>query len=348
VVSILVGVISLKLDERRSLSASDLLRDRAIQPHVRASTLSSPCETLKKMGSGAEAEAPRGESALDGWLETEVDGPDDARYRHHVMLEVQPRDPGVADELRELIERAHADYKQHLARLAGDPAELMPEILESGEAFPDPTAGWPNELDPSVLMGYFGEILSGFVAERHAPHEIGGWRVAAYLFRNHDVAFEQLERTRQTGEDTTPIPGRTGDDCLAFVMEDGEITHALFCEAKCYQRHSSDAVEAAHEKISVANLIPVSLLALVEVLRDSTDPDAAEWVRALQLLRLRPRDDYERLDMVVYICGQRARSTHGYMPCDAPHPAYTGDRRLEAVDVHVPKIGDLVKSVYAK
>ena len=296
---------------------------------------------------GSEANGRRAESSLDGWFEVETDGPG-GRYRHRVMLEVQPRDPDVVAALRELIERAHADYREHLMRLAGDPAELMPEILDSGEVVPDPTAGWPHDLHLSILMGYFGEILSGFVAERHEPHGIAGWRVPAYMFRNHEVSFEMLERTRQTEDKVTPVPGRTGDDCLAFVLEDREITYALFCEAKCYQQHDARAVEAAHKKISVGNLVPVSVLALVRVLLDSSAAEAPEWVRALQLLRLRPREDYERLDMVTYVCGQKAKSTHGYMPCNIPHPAYTGNRRLEAVDVHIPKIGSLVRDVYTK
>jgi hypothetical protein len=196
-------------------------------------------------------------------------------------------------------------------------------------------------------MGYFGEIVAGVVAEVASPHSLSAWVVPAHLFRHHNLAFEILERARQGADMPSAAFGRTGDDCLAFIRNDeGEVTHALVCEAKCYSRHDPEVIEQAHAKASSPERVPTSVLQVVDVLRDSSEPDDVAWVGALQRLYLKPSKEYKRMDMITYVCGQRARDSHGYLACDAPHRSYTARRELEAIDIHLRRIWALVKEVY--
>lgn len=52
--------------------------------------------------------------------------------------------------------------------------------------------------------------MAAIVAEALPHFGVGGWEIAAFPFRFHQVAFDQLEKWRQTGEEPTEIPGRTG------------------------------------------------------------------------------------------------------------------------------------------
>jgi hypothetical protein len=283
---------------------------------------------------------------LRGWLEASADVVTADGYRHQVLTEATRREDILA-ELTALVDRVHGDVVEHVRRVAG--ISLVPTRLEGvlPDGLPDPTDGYPELLPRSVLMGYFGEIVAGIIAETSEPHSLDGWVVPAYLFRFHTLAFELLERVRQGAAIPVAIPGRTGDDCLAFIRdEEGEITHALVCEAKCYARHDAGAIENAHVKASSPEGVPTSVLQVVEVLLDSPDPVAQEWAAALRRLRLRPGSGYKRLDFIAYVCGQRARDAHGYLPCTEAHPSYTGGRALEAIDVHLRNVWSLVAAVY--
>jgi hypothetical protein len=285
-------------------------------------------------------------SELEHWLESSADDVTADGYQHHVLTEGIPRDQAL-DALTRFVRHTHQDVVEHINRVAG--ISLSPTALNGveGSRIPPPTDGYPELLPRTVLMGYFGEIVAGFVAQTSTLHSLTGWRVPAYLFRFHEQAFELLERVRQGASVPRAIPGRTGDDCLAFLRDaSGNVTHALVCEAKCYARHDEDAVSAAHEKVSGPELVPVSVMAVITVLRDYDDAESQDWADALARLRLSPSLDFKRFDMVSYVCGQRARVGHGYMACDTPHDSYSGGRGLASVDVHLPDVWSLVATVY--
>jgi len=283
---------------------------------------------------------------LEEWLETPPNPPASGNpgfYSFRLLKEDHDHRPdAVINELRSIVQRAHEDAKCKLRRLAGLSLDPL------GDNSRDPTTGYPERLDIVTLQGYFGEIFAGIVAENFDHFGESGWEVPAYPFRFHDVAFAALEKWRQTGIQPGIIPGRTGDDMLAFLRDaDGRITRSLVCEAKCTRTHQSHLISDAHKKASSAHLIPLDLLRLIEILEDYDDYSSRNWVYALRNLYIRGADEsYERIDLVTYICGKSPSRGASWIPCDRPHSQYKVGRKLVAVEVHIEGIVELIKIVY--
>jgi hypothetical protein len=250
----------------------------------------------------------------------------------------------VRPEVQAYFRAAHQDALSYYRRLAGISLDPL-----SPPAPRDPATVYPHQLHATVLTGYFGEVFAGIVVEHFSPHAEDGWEVPAFLFRKHNVAFEQLEAYFQGGKrQPKPIPGRTGDDCLAFCRgPDGEIVKSLYCEAKCTTRHDSSMIAEAHTKVNSSAM--VSILQLIEVLSRRGSREAARWVEALREYRLKvTAKSPERLDLVCYVCGQPPKRDRSWISAAAPHDNYRTRRALEAVEVHLQGVEQKVEDVYAR
>ena len=122
---------------------------------------------------------------------------------------------------------------------------------------------------------------------------------------------------------------------------------SLYCEAKCTAGHDSHLIADAHEKVSEAEI--VDLLQLIEVLKDSRDPDARKWIRALRRLN-ESSTRCERLDLVNYVCGRTPTRKGSWLPTDKPHSKYIPSerRKLAAVEIHLSDVKELIREVYGK
>lgn len=282
--------------------------------------------------------------SFNTWLQDHLT-PNDGNYRHRRLDERRELRSLILPRLKQIVYEAHDDARRHLRRIDGvslDPLEIPVDR--------DPAEGYPEWLPLSTLMGYFGEIFSGLFCENFAPLGEQGWEVPAYLFRTHLHAFRYLERMRQESDFADrQIFGREGDDCLAFILDDnGDVQRAMFCEAKCQKEGDKREIESAHRKVSDVVDIPLDRQQLIQVLQDSDDPEASRWIEALRRLRFRGDDPgYERCDLVCYICGQVPRDA-SRMPMHQPHPSYTGGRRLEAVEIYIDRIRQLVRETYGR
>jgi len=248
-------------------------------------------------------------------------------------------------ELKFYVQKAQEDAKQHL-RKALTPLDPLGHLTDY-----DPAEDYPQLLPMGTLKGYFGEVFAGLIAEYCSPFGENTWKVPAFLFRFHYTAFHYLELWRQTQSKKKSVTGRHGDDCLAFQLDsNGQIKRSLCCEAKCTADHDSHLVSKAYHQISRDGL--ASIKEVIEVLQDSSEPDAPQWIDALQQLWLNIRlgtlpPDYERCDLISYVCRRPGpRENWARLPTDKPHPQYTGARRLEAVEVHLPDIEGLIHEVY--
>jgi len=124
----------------------------------------------------------------------------------------------------------------------------------------------------------------------------------------------------------------------------------LFCEAKCTADHDVGMISKAHEKSSLANLVPVDALHLIEVLEDSSSPEAGKWVNALRQLWFRkqnPGSGYERVDQITYVCGRApVKNGNSWIPANKPHQKYTGGRRLHVAEIQLSNVESLIKKTY--
>lgn len=281
------------------------------------------------------------------WLVDKTSTSVDSRYRHRMFKENPIHRMDALVELEEYVQKAHEDACRHYSQMTQE--SLDP--LES-EALPDFLGQYPSCLDLITLQGWFGEVFAGLIAEYFNPFDEPGWKVPVFLFRFHQTVFDQLERIRQTGEPFKHVPGRTGDDCIAFQLDNNnEITRSLVCESKCTLKHDMGLINDAHEKISKENNpVPVNAWRLLDILRERRgDPEAAMWVRAIARLRSgKFVSNYERCDFVCYVCGQEPKLNPSWMPQTTPHHTYKANRRLESVELHLVDVKALVHRVYRK
>jgi hypothetical protein len=280
---------------------------------------------------------------IGAWLTSAVSQTINGRYRHQILTESLPQRDALIDGLVRYVKAAHDDALRRLRHLAGislDPFAPTPKG--------DPGDLYPHRLHLTVLQGAFGEIFAGIVAEHFAPFGEDGWEVPAYLFRTHSVAFEQLEASFQTGNPPKQVPGRTGDDCLAFQRDASrQIVKTLYCEAKCTIDHNASMIAEAHEKVSSSPV--VNLLQIVEILEDRGDPTSLAWIEPLRQLRIQNAPaGHERCDLVSYICGRLPRRNATWIGTEQPHEAYKANRRLEVVEVHLHDVESMVRTVYDK
>jgi hypothetical protein len=186
------------------------------------------------------------------------------------------------------------------------------------------------------------------------------WVVPAFLFRLHNEEFQHLEQINERlvagdayrpDDDTERRPGRSGDDALAFrINAENVITDVLALEAKCLTHHNTGKLQQAHEKLAAGGLRPSGIHELITLLDEYDTPEAQAWQTAL--LRLW-QSDYRvagRHDGVAYACAQvpAQPARAAWMPTNAPHPAYTAPRRLEAMEFQFDDLIAPVEALYRR
>lgn len=248
----------------------------------------------------------------------------------------------ILEELRVYVQRAHEDAKSRLRKLDGYTLDPLNFFTSQ-----DPVRRnrYPEALHIDDLKGCFGEVLAGLIAEYFSPFGIDEWKVPAFLFRFHLPAFQRLEQLSQSKGEAKQVPGRTGDDCLAFQLDtNGDIARLLYCEAKCtVSDKPGDRISDAHAKVSNAEVVDLSQL--IDILLDRSSPDAQRWIWALRRLRDKTGiSRCERYDLVNYVCNHQTQR----LSLDQPHKSYTASRKLEAVEIHLCDVEDLVRKVYDK
>jgi hypothetical protein len=292
--------------------------------------------------------------SLANWLQSTIQRSADKKYYHRRLeenLTVRTSIPSIHQELQKLIHQAHEDARKKLRNLVGIPQSL--DLFEEQKTQGiDSTIidDFPRYLELKTLKGYFGEIMAAVVAEHFKPLD-EDWQVFAFPFRSHDAAYHALEKVRQEGGSAPTIPGRLGDDMLAFHCDDqGKITHVLFCEAKCTANHNSELVAEAHQKSSDNKIIPVDCKLLIEILQDYASPgsDEEKWIHALRRLYFSHNNPtHERCDLVIYNCGlPPVKESTVIIPTSIPHENYTARRRLEAVEIHLHDVNGLIEEAY--
>ena len=285
---------------------------------------------------------------LDSWLDADETADNDSPpYTHLLFKELDDVPTECFDELFKYINHAHEGARQMLRAPLGE--SLHP--LHHGTKI-DPAFGYPHKFKDTVLQGYFGEILAGIIAKNYLGDEDVVWEVPVYLFRTHVIAFQQLEYMKQADDWGRQIVGRTGDDGLAFIRdENNHIVAWLACEAKCTRNHSASLIADNHKKLSQTIKRPIDLLRVISALKDyKDDAYARNWIEALRKYywTCTKGNLAERYDLSVYICGQLPKRDNSWIDTDKPPSDYVGNRVLTAAEIHLPKVSDLIKSLYSR
>lgn len=289
---------------------------------------------------------------LDQWLQQIQHQPQPQHYRLRVWREVGDLLDPLRQEVIDYAQEALDDARAKIRRGFADP--LSP--FEDDEF--DPATNYPAVLNRFTLQGYLGETLAGLAVEHFGAFGHNDWHVPAFLFRLHDTEFEHLDEINEkllAGLPHNPDavaqrrPGRTGDDALAFRLDDaGQITHVLTLEAKCLKKHKSQIAKDAHAKISAGMKRPSGVLELINLLADYSSTQANEWRHRLLVFYRGGYRNAQRWDGVAYAVGNRpvAANRVGWLPATQPHAAYTGGRPLEAMEFQFEDVPTLVDMIY--
>lgn len=277
------------------------------------------------------------------WFDSTHTAPAGANYRHSLLVELPDNWDVHRNLVVEYFREAHADARNHLATLAN--TSLHP----AGTPQP-PYDIYPFGLPQVTLQGYFGEILTAYLAERMSPGGFSDWKVPAHLFRMHLQAFQYLEQRSQNGNAPSAIVGRTGDDCLAFRRDaDGAVVAVLFCEAKCTATHDATLIRDAHEKLSASAIVDV--LRIVEILKDSTKTDAVDWIASLRhfhlTLHIPPLQPVHRIDLVCYVHSTAPIRNPSWISNTVAHASYTARRPLDVYEVRMSDVVARIREIYS-
>ncbi len=258
----------------------------------------------------------------------------------------------VRQELKAYMEEAFEDARKRIR--SGFEDSLSPFTDQD----PDPAANYPALLHKITLQGYLGEILAVIGVEHWGAHGHNDWIVPAFLFRLHDVEFQHLELINErladggTHDPDSPSerrPGRTGDDGLAFrINDENTITDVLTIEAKCLLRNSSEKIKEAHEKLSSGSRKPPGVRELINILYEYPTPGAEKWHEALLKLWKGGYQAATRYDAIGYTCGHFPvlGGRIAWLPVDAPHADYKASRRLESMEFQFEDLPAVITSLY--
>lgn len=287
---------------------------------------------------------------LDAWLVTQEITNTHTRYRLRLWRENPAEFQPVLPELRAYFDEAMDDARGRLRRGFED------ALAPFHDPALDPAANFPRALNRTTLQGYTGETLAVLALEHWGAFGHNDWAAPAFLFRFHYVEFQHLgeinERRREGGAHEPDVvaelrPGRTGDDALAFRRNDaGMITDVVTVEAKCLVRHDSGKLKEAHEKLVAGGALPTGVRELIELLEDYDTAEARSWQESLVKLALGGYRTIQRHDGVTYAIGDRPRRRAAWLPVDAPHPNYTLNRQLEAMEFQFENLLPLVGALY--
>lgn len=295
--------------------------------------------TLARPGTGKKI----GSDLLTAWLPITARRNKKNTYGHLLAVESGSARSAVLPELRAYFEEAHRDAKFRFAKALRP--TLSPFQVPGDGAAP----GYPGKLHLTVKKGYFGEVLAGLLAEHVRLHGKNKhkWMIPLFLFRYHTAAFQHLERVAMgSAPADKAVPGRTGDDCLAFIRKNGRISHVLVCESKCLKRHHKKKLSEAHIKISEPGCCPPSVSELLLALQDYDSTTARSWQRSLLRMRKAKGNGVKRYNLIVYICAP-PKKRKAWASRVTPHQDYSGTDPLDVAEIHVVNGDALVKAVYS-
>ena len=286
---------------------------------------------------------------LGAWLVDQDIPQHHQHYRLRVWREVHVSLAPLRDELIAYIQEALDDARRRIR--SGFQDDLSP--------FNDPAAHYPAMLNRISLQGYFGETLGVLAVEHFGAIGYYDWKVPALLFRFHDQEFQHLDLINErllAGEvhepdaDKEKRPGRTGDDGLAFRVDgNGVITDILTLEAKCLTVSNTGIIKDAHEKLMVGGKRPSGVRELINLLTEYDTSEAEAWQQTLLQFY---RDGFRtaaRHDGLVYAVGHSPKQPVdriAWLPPETPHPAYTIQRNLEAMEFQFENLDAVVDILY--
>jgi len=263
-------------------------------------------------------------NAIRGWLNCEIS--ENSSYIH---LLLNADGDNLPEELITYFKDAHKQAQQ----------KYIDKINEFNLDPLNQPPIYTAVLPLKTLQGYLGEVFGGLIAITQRPFNLD-WEIPVHLFSFHDTVFDWLDMYLQNTETSAEIPGRTGDDNLAFVRnENNEITAVLFIEAKCTLTHNPSLINDAHSSLSKGNIFPVSRDKIKQLLIEKGDSESLNFVNAINNI---VKTQKNRFDMVSYLYSKKPERKHSWISQSEINRFYKGNRNLVAAELCIT---DLLKSI---
>jgi hypothetical protein len=290
---------------------------------------------------------------LNSWLVDQNIPQAHKTYRLRVWREVHNAFDPLRNELIAYVQETLDDARRRIR--SGFQDDLSP----FNDPADDPAANYPSMLHRNTLQGYLGETLGVLAVEHFGAIGHSDWVVPALLFRFHDQEFQHLDLINErilVGEAHEPDaekemrPGRTGDDGLAFRIDaNGMITDILTLEAKCLTSSNTAIMKKAHAKLVEGGNLPSGVRELINLLTAYETPEAQAWQQALLQFHRGGFHTAARHDGLAYAVGHSPKQPAdriAWLPPEAPHPAYTIQRNLEAMEFQFENLDAVVDILY--
>ena len=289
-----------------------------------------------------EKPSPEELDLVKDWLESSLTENGDYRHRH-VFESGEDQRERALEIIKKYIAWAHSDAKEKLEEDYNLGVNLDPESYEESS---NVVEAYPQGLNERDLKGYFGEAVAGLLAEIFEVHR-KSWVIPMFLFRLHNKVFERLEEwdlSDEPDEDLSPTPGRSGDDCLAFVLEDESVVNCMSIEAKYTPDHNSSQIDSAFDKV---NEEPKSLLQIAGILDEIGEEELADQIRLFRY----SDDDPGKYKMISYLHGKEPTQNDTWIDTDSPKKstddeAVELESQVEVAEALVSKIGEIRSEVY--
>jgi hypothetical protein len=120
-------------------------------------------------------------------------------------------------------------------------------------------------------------------------------------------------------------------------------------EAKCLSKSNTATIHNAHAKLVAGGLRPSGVRELINLLQEYETPNAEKWQHALLHFYREGFKTAVRHDGLTYAVGNSPiipRTKIGWLPPNAPHPAYTLQRNLEAMEFQFENLNDVIDILY--
>lgn len=219
---------------------------------------------------------------MNAWLADQPIPQPHPKYRLRVWRETHASLAPLKNELIAYVQEALDDARKRIR--AGFEDDLSP----FNDPAHDPAANYPAMLNQISLKGYFGETLAALAVEHFGALGHTDWQVPALLFRFHDQEFQHLELINDrllagTIHEPDAVaerqPGRTGDDGLAFRINDaGVITDILTLEAKCLSESNTATMSDAQASSPLRHMLEALKSAWMGLTGGGTDEAFAAWL----------------------------------------------------------------------
>ena len=269
-------------------------------------------------------------NAIRGWLNCEVS--ENSSYIH---LLLNADGTNLPEELITYFKDAHKQAQQ----------KYIDKINEFNLDPLNQPPIYTAVLPLKTLQGYLGEVFGGLIAITQRPFNLN-WEIPVHLFSFHDTVFDWLDMYLQNTETSAEIPGRTGDDNLAFVRnENNEITAVLFIEAKCTLTHNPSLINDAHSSLSKGNIFPVSRDKIKQLLIEKGDSESLNFVDAINNI---VKTQKNRFDMVSYLYSKKPERKHSWISQSEINRFYKGNRNLVAAELCITDLLKSIDKIYRK